>query len=99
MTSAVRTEPVCAAGSLDLHWHKDSRYDSEGSLTCGYADFVVYRYDSFCYGENGILWCPLPEIEAHTHADSCYARPEEVHKNLSQVMKNGLILEGGFGRI
>lgn len=83
VTSATRTEPVCTIESLNLHQHDDTCYDSEGNLTCGYADFVVHQHDSACYDENGKLWCPLPEIETHEHTGSCYAVPEadapEVH--------------------
>lgn len=83
VTSAVRTEPVCTIESLNHHQHDDTCYDSEGNLTCGYADFVVHQHDSACYDENGNLWCPLPEIETHEHTGSCYAVPEtdapEVH--------------------
>ena len=82
ITSVTRTEPVCTIESLNLHLHNDTCYDSEGNLTCGYADFVVHQHDSACYDENGNLWCPLPEIETHEHTGSCYAVPEasaEVH--------------------
>lgn len=82
VTSVTRTEPVCTIESLNLHRHDDTCYDSEGNLTCGYADFVVHQHDSSCYDENGNLWCPLPEIETHEHTGSCYAAPEasaEVH--------------------
>ena len=74
---------MCTIESLNLHQHDDTYYDSEGNLTCGYADFVVHQHDSACYDENGNLWCPLPEIETHEHTGSCYAVPEtdapEVH--------------------
>ena len=83
VTSATRTETVCTIKSLNLHQHDDTCYDSEGNLTCGYADFVVHQHDSACYDENGNLWCPLSAIETHEHTRSCYAVPEtdapEVH--------------------
>lgn len=83
VTSATRTKPVCTIESLNLHQHDGTCYDSEGNLTCGYADFVVHQHDSACYDENGNFWCPLPEIETHEHTRSCYAVPEtdapEVH--------------------
>ena len=82
VTSVTRTEPVCTIESLNIHQHDDTCYDSEGKLTCGYADFVVHQHDSACYDKNGNLWCPLPEIETHKHSESCYAVPEasaEVH--------------------
>lgn len=83
VTSATRTDPVCTIESLNPHQHDDTCYDSEGNLTCGYADFVVHQHDSACYDENGNRWCPLPEIETHEHTRSCYAVPEadapEVH--------------------
>ena len=91
VTSATRTEPVCTIESLNLHQHDDTCYDSEGNLTCGYADFVVHQHDSACYDENGNLWCPLPEISAHTHSDSCYAVPEaeepHVHTDACYIME------------
>ena len=77
------TVPVCSAETLEIHQHTADCYDSDGNLTCGYANFVVHHHDSACYDENGNLWCPLPEIEAHAHTESCYAVPEadapEVH--------------------
>ena len=83
VTSATRTKPVCTIESLNLHQHDGTCYDSEGNLTCGYADFAVHQHDSACYDENGNRWCPLPEIETHEHTRSCYAVPEtdapEVH--------------------
>ena len=74
--TSTRTEPVCTIESLNLHQHDDTCYDSEGNLTCGYADYVVHHHDSSCYDEDGNLWCPLPEIETHEHTDSCYSVPE-----------------------
>ena len=74
--TSTRTEPVCTIESLNLHQHDDTCYDSEGNLTCGYADYVVHRHDATCYDEDGNLWCPLPEIETHEHTDSCYSVPE-----------------------
>lgn len=91
VTSATRTEPVCTIESLNLHQHDDTCYDSEGNLTCGYADFVVHQHDSACYDENGNLWCPLPEIETHEHTGSCYAVPEaeepHVHTDACYIME------------
>lgn len=77
-TSVTRTKPVCTIESLKLHRHDVTCYDSEGSLTCGYADFVVHQHDSACYDENGNLWCPLPEIETHAHTESCYETAREL---------------------
>ena len=83
VTSVEKRVPVCSAKTLEIHRHTADCYDSEGNLTCGYADFVVHQHDSACYDENGNLWCPLPEIETHEHTGSCYAVPEtdapEVH--------------------
>lgn len=78
VTSVTRTEPVCTIERLNLHQHDDTCYDSEGNLTCGYADFVVHRHDSACFDENGNLWCQLPEIEAHAHTESCYKTTREL---------------------
>lgn len=91
VTSATRTEPVCTIESLNLHQHDDTCYDSEGNLTCGYADFVVHQHDSACYDENRNLWCPLREIETHEHTRSCYAVPEaeepHVHTDACYIME------------
>ena len=76
ITSVTRIEPVCTAESLRLHRHVEACYDSEGNLTCGYADFVVHHHYASCYDENGKLWCPLKEIRTHQHTESCYALPE-----------------------
>lgn len=76
VTSVEKRVPVCSAKTLEIHRHTADCYDSEGNLTCGYADFVVHQHDSACYDENGNLWCPLPEIETHEHTGSCYALPE-----------------------
>lgn len=43
---------------------------------CGCTDFVVHQHDAACYGEDGALWCTLPEVEAHSHDAGCYAVPE-----------------------
>ena len=58
--------------SLDLHEHTSGCYDTEGELTCGYADFVVHTHTADCYDDSGALICPLPEIAEHTHTDECY---------------------------
>ena len=58
--------------SLDLHEHTSGCYDTEGELTCGYADFVVHTHTADCYDDSGALICPLPEIEEHTHTEECY---------------------------
>lgn len=58
--------------SLDLHEHTSGCYDTEGELTCGYADFVVHTHTADCYDDSGALICLLPEIEEHTHTEECY---------------------------
>lgn len=58
--------------SLDLHEHTSGCYDTEGELTCGYADFVVHTHTADCYDDSGALICPLPEIAEHTHTEECY---------------------------
>lgn len=57
---------------IGVHTHKDSCYDAEGNIVCGYADFVVHTHNDSCYAEDGTLICPLDEIETHTHDASCY---------------------------
>ena len=62
----------------EVHQHKESCFDEEGNVICGYADFVVHTHDpDYCYDSEGNLVCPLEEIKPHTHGDSCY-REESV---------------------
>ncbi len=57
---------------LDLHAHTNACYGEDGTVTCGYADFVIHTHNGDCYNEAGQLICPLEEIEAHTHDAACY---------------------------
>lgn len=75
-TSVEKKVPVCTVESLNIHQHSAECYNSDGKLSCGYADFVIHQHDSSCYDENGNLWCPLPIVEAHTHGESCWTTPE-----------------------
>lgn len=75
-TSVEKKVPVCTVESLNIHQHSAECYNSDGKLSCGYADFVIHQHDSSCYDENGNLWCPLPIVEAHTHDESCWTTPE-----------------------
>lgn len=86
VTSIEKKEPVCKVESLNIHQHTAECCNSDGELTCGYADFVIHRHDSSCYDENGNLWCPLPEIEPHTHSKSCWTTPETepVHEHTDE---------------
>ncbi|MGM9660455.1 MAG: hypothetical protein ACI3WQ_07635 [Faecousia sp.] len=96
VTSIQKTVPVCDADTRNLHRHTSDCYDGVGSLTCGYADFVVHRHDSSCYDETGNLWCTLPEIPAHTHSESCYATPEaeepHVHADSCYTLERGELI-------
>ena len=73
--------PIHFTREVDIEDKKDDKNcrGSDGTLVCGYADFVVHEHDSNCYDENGNLWCPLPEIKEHTHNDSCYKQAEGAH--------------------
>ena len=74
-TSIEKKVPVCTEERLSIHRHAADCY-RDGELECGYADFVIHQHDSFCYDEDGNLWCPLPEIKAHTHGKGCWSTPE-----------------------
>ena len=47
------------------------RHTEECGDSCGYADFFIHSHDTD-YSVLGEFVCKLPEIEAHTHDDSCY---------------------------
>ncbi len=64
--------------SLQLHQHKESCYDNEGKIICGYADYVVHQHSENCYDESGSLVCALPEVKAHTHDASCYTEEKRL---------------------
>ena len=64
--------------SLQLHQHKESCYDNEGKIICGYADYVVHQHSENCYDESGTLVCALPEVKAHTHDASCYTEEKRL---------------------
>lgn len=68
-----QTAPACTLASLGVHRHTQDCYGADGSLLCGYVDFVMHHHDEACYDENGDLWCTLPEVFAHRHDASCYA--------------------------
>ena len=88
--SETKRNPVCTAGTLEIHRHDESCLDADGEPVCQYADFVVHQHDAACYGEDGGLWCPLPEIKTHTHDDSCYAQPEgHTHGDDCYVQERG----------
>lgn len=70
------TEYLCSEESLSGHVHDEDCYDEDGSLKCGYADFVLHTHDDMCYDRNGDLVCPLPEIEEHEHNRRCYRESE-----------------------
>ena len=63
---------------LELHQHKESCYNSEGEIICGYADYVVHQHSEKCYDENGTLVCTLPEVKEHTHDASCYTEEKQL---------------------
>lgn len=63
---------------LELHQHKESCYNSEGEIICGYADYVVHQHSEKCYDENGTLVCTLPEVKEHTHDASCYIEEKQL---------------------
>lgn len=67
--------------SYTVHQHDAGCYDGEGTLICGYADYVVHTHqEDYCYDENGNLVCELEEIapheheepDLHIHSDACY---------------------------
>lgn len=66
------------------HTHDESCYTqltavTKEQLACPAAASgmaAVHQHDARCYDENGELLCPLPELAAHTHTDSCYAWSE-----------------------
>ena len=55
----------------------------------------MHTHDAACYDENGVLWCPLPETEAHQHTDSCYSKPEPAEETVHTHTDGCYTLERG----
>lgn len=58
---------ACTVGK-DVHRHKDTCYDADRNLTCGYADYVIHTHDAQCYNGDTLI-CTLKEL--HTHGEGC----------------------------
>lgn len=56
---------------FEVHEHDEACRD-DGTLICGYADYVVHEHDELCYDWNGKLACTLGEHELHEHDEDCY---------------------------
>ncbi len=69
---------ICDEDMLNLHSHKDSCYDDDGNVICGYADFVLHKHNGDCYDSEDELVCPLDEISLHEHTEDCYEIEEVV---------------------
>ncbi len=70
---------------LNIHKHTAQCYDSDKTLMCGEADFVIHTHNESCFDEDGSLMCKIPEIEEHKHSDSCYNTEGELVCKLSEV--------------
>lgn len=55
-----------------MHTHTPECYAADGTLTCGYADFIIHHHNQYCFDSNGNLVCTLPEISEHYHDTNCY---------------------------
>ena len=97
VTYVEKKNPICTKESLNIHQHTDDCY-AAGKLVCGYGDLVVHEHDKICYDADGNLWCPLPEIKAHTHDDSCWTVPEtelvHVHTDDCYAWEQGELICG-----
>jgi len=54
--------------------------------------FIVHQHAGLCFNEAGDLICPLPEIEAHTHEDGCYAQREVLNCPVTHVHDEECVL-------
>lgn len=86
----------CDEDSLGIHAHTARCYAEDGTLVCGYADYVIHWHTAQCYDEDGVLRCTLPEVYPHEHTDSCYAPLEEsghVHDESCYETQSVLVCE------
>lgn len=71
---AITLEKTC---EIPVHTHSNACYTqvtSEKKKTpiCTIEGNVAHQHDSFCYDEDGTLWCRLAEVEEHIHTETCY---------------------------
>ena len=55
---------------------------------------VLHTHNEFCRNAEGILVCPLAELEAHEHTDSCYEATVRghIHEDACYAMERGALL-------
>lgn len=62
---------TCSDKLPEIHKHKDSCYDKDGNLICGYADYIIHEHTELCY-DGDTLICTLNEKKPHQHTEDCY---------------------------
>lgn len=78
--------------TYEVHQHKESCYDAEENVICGYADYAVHTHDADdCYDAGGTLVCKLAEIKEHVHDASCYE--EQAVRTCGQEESGGHVHE------
>lgn len=77
---------ICTEESVSGHVHNADCKDADGTVQCGYADYVIHTHDENCKDAEGNLICGLEEIKEHTHTDECYeVNAEEVSETDEQA--------------
>ena len=76
-TNACYYTPVLNTGQdyrcpLQVHSHDDTCHAEDGTIICGYGDFVVHSHDELCAKDDGTMVCALPVHTTHTHDENCF---------------------------
>lgn len=90
--------PTCG---IEEHAHDDGCYTPPLVLSCGAetsGETLLHTHNEFCYDADKNLICPLPELQAHTHGDSCYTviEPQPLHVHEEGCWKEKKVLACGL---
>lgn len=91
MLPAITMETICG---LETHQHGPECYSTtevpcKTELLCGFETsdtIVLHTHDEYCYGTDGTLVCPLPEIVEHLHSDECFTEVQRTICNLDESL-------------
>ena len=77
---------ICTEESVSGHVHNADCKDADGTVQCGYADYVIHTHNENCKDTDGNLICGLDEIKEHTHTDECHeVNAEEISETDGQA--------------
>ena len=71
--NALGTDTLCGkeehSHTISCYVHAAGDYACTAGLS---ADHILHTHSAACYGADGALYCPLNELENHSHSEECY---------------------------